>query len=1687
MPKRRSVVHAFYIFMVSTFLAFFPSVALAGQVNLTWDLNTEPDIKSYNLYFGTQPGTYDAPGSPILIQHPQNLITVTGLQGGLEYFFALTAIDQSNNESSPSAENSTVIAEAPLPSDTTPPTISLTAPADGATLSDIVIVSASASDDIDVVGVQFQLDGVNLGTEDLTNAYSVSWDTSTILSGSHSLTAIARDAAGNTATSTPVVVSIDNGGSNNNSGNLAISNLQVQSGKIYQVIDQGFITGAKVFIDRSYTFTNIPSSQTGATLIQTANGDKNSSGLPWLSFDVNEPVTIYIAHDQRITTKPSWMDTFTNTGEVIQTTDTNYDVWSQEFPTGHVLLGGNRDSGGSASMYSIAIIGQGTLTADTTPPSTPAIQLAGADSSTQVAIGWSAATDNVAVTGYTLYRDNSPITTTSNMSYTDSNLSPSTTYSYFVVAHDAANNNSALSTAASVTTPASPDTTPPSTPTIESGIADSSSQTTISWSAATDNVGVTEYTLYRDSNPLTTTPTLSFVDTNLSPTTTYAYFVVAHDAAGNNSGSSSIVSVTTLAPPDTTLPTVSISTPASGATVTGIILIAATAADNVGVEGVQFQLNGVNLGNEDTDGEYSISWDTSSILSGSFSLAAIARDAAGNTSTSSPVLITIDSTGINNSGNLEITNLDVQSGNPYIVIDKGLKAGETVYIDRAYTFNTIPSLLTGATYLQTANNDKNSKTDVLLSFDVNKAVTVYVSHDHRISTKPSWLNNFTNTGEVIQTSDTTLELWSQAFSAGQIQLGGNRGSTGGASMYSVAIVDHDSPTADTTSPSTPNIQSAVANSPTQATITWLAATDNVGVTGYSLYRDNNLLTTLSNLTYVDTSLAPVTTYQYSVVAHDGENNVSFPSPGVMVTTLPDSSSEPPGAPTIQNIQVDSDSQITLNWIPASVGNLAGLDPSVNLGAQAYCPAMEQPATTQPIINIASGDINDLLSKISSAQSGTTLLLADGVYTLQSNQSLEINTPGLSIRSATGNREAVRIEGGYNNISVNVDEFTVADLTLSQPTYHNIQVRGEKGVDGTKIYNLHMVDAGQQFVKISAGDGTLGKFADNGLVACSRIEYTTFSKGTDVSLPSYTNGVDLLAGKGWVIRDNEFRRIRSEAGPAGPTILAWKNSIDTHIYRNLIVDSWRGISLGLSTPNTLSRGGGNVLTDHQNGIVENNVILALNEPADAAIENNYALNSHIRNNTVYYNEALSHSVNWSIEYRFEPTTVTITNNLTNFPIIVRSPLPAQEGVLVGNITDAQANWFNDIMGENYHLVQSSNGGEATSFTVYRDDFPVGTTANWSYADSNLKPSSAYFYTVTALDAWGNESVPSAPVSGTTLAPKDTTPPQISITAPSESDIVSGIVTVSAVADDNIGVVGVQFQLDGINLGPEDSTNAYSATWDTTTLTPGTYRLTASARDAAGNAATSNAVTVSIEPVSVPSELEITNLTTESGKTYAVIPNGLISGAKPYTDRSYTFTALPTGLIEATYIQTANNDKNSSGSSFLSFHVNQPVKVYIAHDHRIATDPSWLGNFSNTGEVIQTSDATFEVWSQSFPSGDIVLGGNRGSSEGASMYMVVIVPDVGLGGGTNQTPPPQGTATLLWQKNTESDLSHYKVYYGTSSQVFDKSINVGLTASPDSPSYIITGLPVGTYYFTIRAVDTFGNESPPAPEKSKTITS
>jgi Big-like domain-containing protein len=140
----------------------------------------------------------------------------------------------------------------------------------------------------------------------------------------------------------------------------------------------------------------------------------------------------------------------------------------------------------------------------------------------------------------------------------------------------------------------------------------------------------------------TTAPYAVPWDTTRSGNGTHTLTAVARDALGLRFTSDPVtVTVSNAPPPDTTAPTVSITSPASGSTVSASITVSTSASDNVGVAGVQFTLDGANLDAEDAAAPYSVPWDTRTASNGSHTLTAVARDAAGNRTTSAPVTVTV--------------------------------------------------------------------------------------------------------------------------------------------------------------------------------------------------------------------------------------------------------------------------------------------------------------------------------------------------------------------------------------------------------------------------------------------------------------------------------------------------------------------------------------------------------------------------------------------------------------------------------------------------------------------------------------------------------------------------------------------------------------------------------------------------------------------------------------------------------------------------------------------------------------------------------------------------------------------------------------------------------------------------------------------------------------------------------------
>ena len=476
--------------------------------------------------------------------------------------------------------------------DTAAPTVGMTSPASGATVTGSVTVSANASDNVGVVGVQFQLDGAGLGAEDTTAPYSVTWDTATAAPGTHTLRAIARDAANNTGTSTSVTVTVS---------------------------------------DTVAPTVAMTSPASGATVTGSVTVSANASdnvGVVGVQFQLDGAALG--AEDTAAPYAVGWDTTTAAAGT-------------------HTLRAVARDAANNTASAAVTVTVSNGAPPDTTAPTVAMTSPAsGSTVSGPVAVSANAS-DDVAVVGVQFQLDGAALgaedtTAPYSVSWDTTSAVPGS-HTLRAIARDAAN-NTATSAAVTVTVrdvmpPTVAMTSPSSGATVSGGITVTAN--------ASDLGGVAGVQFQLDGGALgaedTAAPYSVTWDTATAADGSHSLRAVARDGAGNTSTSASVAVTVSNSAPDTTAPTVSLSSPASGATVTGTITVTADASDNVGVAAVRFQLDGASLGAEDTTAPYSVSWNTSTATAGTHTLSAIARDAANNTGTSAAVTVTVSNNG----------------------------------------------------------------------------------------------------------------------------------------------------------------------------------------------------------------------------------------------------------------------------------------------------------------------------------------------------------------------------------------------------------------------------------------------------------------------------------------------------------------------------------------------------------------------------------------------------------------------------------------------------------------------------------------------------------------------------------------------------------------------------------------------------------------------------------------------------------------------------------------------------------------------------------------------------------------------------------------------------------------------------------------------------------------------------------
>ncbi|WP_222983921.1 fibronectin type III domain-containing protein [Flagellimonas meishanensis] len=443
-------------------------------------------------------------------------------------------------------------------------------------------------------------------------------------------------------------------------------------------------------------------------------------------------------------------------------------------------------------------------------------------------LSWSASTDNVGVTNYEVFQDGVSIGNTGTTTFNVTGLAELTSYDFTVFAQDAAGNTSPVSNTETVLTLQAPDTEAPSAITDLASANTTTTTTDLSWSASTDNVGVTNYEVFQDGVSIANTgTTTAFNVTGLAPSTSYDFTVFAEDAAGNVSTVSNTETVVTAGVPDTEAPSAVTDLSSANTTFNSTDLSWSSAIDNVGVTNYEVFQDGVSIGNTGTT-TFNVT-DLAELTSYDFTV--FAQDAAGNTSLVS---------------------------NTETVVT--LQAPDT----EAPT--SVSDLTSSNTTATTTDLTWSPSTD-------NVGVTNYEVFQDGFS--------IANTGTATTLNVTGLTpSTSYDFTVFAQDAAGNVSPVSNTETVSTQGVP------DTEAPSAVTDLSSSSTTSTSTSLSWSASTDNVAVTNYEVFQDGvGIGNTGTNTTLNVTGLTPNTSYDFTVFAQDAASNISTVSNTETVVTL----------------------------------------------------------------------------------------------------------------------------------------------------------------------------------------------------------------------------------------------------------------------------------------------------------------------------------------------------------------------------------------------------------------------------------------------------------------------------------------------------------------------------------------------------------------------------------------------------------------------------------------------------------------------------------------------------------------------------------------------------------------------------------------------------------------------------------
>jgi len=1267
-----------------------------------------------------------------------------------------------------------------------------------------------------------------------------------------------------------------------------------------------------------------------------------------------------------------------------------------------VVLAACGGGGGSGSAS--------TVPPDTSAPSVPQNLSTAAVSATQVTLSWSPASDTGggSVAGYRIYRDAVQVASvTSGTTYSDTGLTPSTTFSYSVSAFDnavPANESAQSSPPLVVTTPAQTDTSAPTVPQNLSATATGPTNVNLTWSASSDIGGgsVAGYRVYRGGVLVASVTTgTAYSDAGVNANTTYSYSVSAYDdavPANESAQSSPPVSVTTPPALDTSPPSVPQNLVATAVSGTRVDLTWSASTDNGGgtVAGYRVYRDAVQVATVTAGTSYS---DTGLSASTAYSYSVSAYDnatPANESAQSPPVSVTTPDTsaptvpqGLNATAVSE-TRVDL-SWNPSTDAGGGAVAGYKVYRD-----GSLVTLVTVTSF-----------SDIALSGNTSYSYTVS-AYDDAVPANES-----------------------------------------AQSSPPVSVT-----TLDTSAPSVPQNLSATPVSETRVNLSWSASTDNGGgtVAGYRVYRDTALVATVSSGTsYNDTGLSASTTYSYTVSAIDDAvpiNESAKSSPPVSVTTLDTS------APTVpQNLtaSVISASQVNLGW-SASTDNGGGSVAGYKLYRGGALLA-----------TITSGTSYSDTSVAASTTYSYTVSAFDNA--VPANESLQ-SSPAVSATTPVDPGLPV----SYNFTSTDVSAWSQVDDSgiasnwqVSAGQYQQTVDVGDQAI-GAPFDQSYKLGTYSWLPSLSAATGYT--FSVDITPTADAPPRDVFD-GQDVGVMFRYQNDNNYYRVSFSARES-FARLEKKVGGVFTTLATdARGYLNGNTYQlvvnvsgNLIQVTRDGDPIfSVSDPDLPS---GSVALYCQDSTRFDNVLIAANDPAPALVVSTPLAYSVQVGNAVTASAAVTNMPSGgSVDFRFGGVacaSATETTPASGF-YTADCGTPAQGDYflggqgLIGNLHNGSGgvvasdeNSRVGIQGDRYVTVGDSitlgtfdlfsgdnqsldgriigqQGFQArlddllTTATGYPNQvFNEGvggdkTTDTLTRIDSILERHSAANRMLLMMGT--NDSGGGTPLSQAAFQANMQSLVN-SMTAQGKTVWVAKVPPVLPLASNatrNTDIQGYNTAIDSltnIQAGPDFFGFFYDDNGTPGNTTDDSDRVSlyfgALHPNSLGDHIMAdlwrNALTGA---TTTPFFLHRLCSRLVSAGCTAVAPtdhkqNLLEVGNETYIDAAYTLTSVPPALANGIWIQTANADKGDTASTYIDFVVDRPVTVYVAYDAGAASLPDWLdpasSSYVDAGLNVQTSDPsspTLHVYSQSFAAGAISLGGNlaTGASGANSNYLVVVV--------------------------------------------------------------------------------------------------